>query len=149
MASVHETFPSFDLTVERGDTVTTVAASGELDLATAPELSTAVAAHHDARLLVLDVTAVTFIDSSGVRALIEADRSRAGSSSRLVVLAGEGPVRRMLELCGLDGWLALVTDHPARAAQRVPPTDTGPKAPPAQRSCHAPAKQVEPPSLGR
>jgi anti-anti-sigma factor len=126
MSSIHETFPSFDLTVERGDTVTAVAASGELDLATAPELSTAVAAHHDARPLVLDLTAVTFIDSSGVRALIEADRSRAGSSSRLVVLAGEGPVRRMLELCGLDGRLGLVNDHPARPAERVAPTDPGP-----------------------
>jgi len=130
MASIHETFPSFDLTVERGDTVTTVAASGELDLATAPELSAAVAQHNDARLLVLDVTAVTFIDSTGVRALIEADRSRAGAGLRVAVLAGEGPVRRMLDLCGLDGRLALVTDHPARAAQRVAPTNTGPITPP-------------------
>jgi anti-sigma B factor antagonist len=129
MASIHETFPSFDLTVERGNTVTTVAASGELDLAAAPELAAAVARHHDARLLVLDVTAVTFIDSSGVRALIEADRSRAGAGSRLAVLAGEGPVRRMLELCGLEGRLALVTDHPARAAERVTVTDTGPMTP--------------------
>jgi anti-sigma B factor antagonist len=130
MASIHETFPSFDLTVERCDTVTTVAVSGELDLATAPELSAAVAQHHDAKLLVLDLTAVTFIDSSGVRGLIEADRSCAGSGSRLAVLAGEGPVRRMLDLCGLDGRLALVADHPSRAAQRVALTDTGAMAPP-------------------
>ena len=91
--------------------------SGELDLATVPQLSAAVAEHHDAGLLVLDLTAVTFIDSTGVRVLIQADRSCARSGSRLVVLAGDGPVRRLLDLCKLDGRLALVTEHPFHAAQ--------------------------------
>jgi hypothetical protein len=45
-------------------------------------------------------------DFTGVRVLIEADRSRARSGSRLVVLAGSGPVR-VLDLCELDGRLAL------------------------------------------
>jgi anti-sigma B factor antagonist len=116
MASIRATFPSFDLTVERRDTVTTVVVSGELDLATAPELAAAVARHHDARLLVLDLTAVTFIDSSAVRVLIEAERSRAGAGLRVAVLAGEGPVRRMLGLCGLEGRLAPTSDDPSRIA---------------------------------
>jgi hypothetical protein len=34
-----------------------------------------------------------------------------------VVLAGDGPVRRLLDLCKLDGRLALVTEHPFPAAQ--------------------------------
>ena len=58
-----------------------------------------------------------FIDSKGVRVLIEADRSCARSGSRLAVLAGDGPVRRLLGLCKLDGRLALVTEHPSPAAQ--------------------------------
>ena len=91
--------------------------SGELDLATVPRLSAAVAEHDDAGLLVLDLTAVTFIDSTGVRVLIEADRSCARSGSRLAVLAGDGPVRRLLGLCELDGRPALVTEHPSPAAQ--------------------------------
>jgi hypothetical protein len=33
------------------------------------------------------------------------------------VLAGEGPVRRLLDLCQLVGRLALVTKHPFPAAQ--------------------------------
>ena len=80
----------------------------------------------DARLLVLDLNWVTFIDSTGVRLLIEADRACASSGSRLVVLAGDGPVRGVLDLCELDGRLALVTDHPCHGAQRVTLTDTGP-----------------------
>jgi anti-anti-sigma factor len=64
-----------------------------------------------------DLTAVTFIDSTAVRVLIQADRSCARSGSRLAVLAGDGLVRRVLELCKLDGPLALVTEHPSPAAQ--------------------------------
>jgi anti-sigma B factor antagonist len=130
MASCHQTYPPFEVTVQRDNAVATVVVSGELDLATAPELSAAVAQHRDAQLLVLDLTAVTFIDSTGVRVLIETDRSCAGSSSRLAVLAGDGPVRRVLSLCGLDGQLALVTERPSRAAQHVALTDTGPMTPP-------------------
>jgi anti-sigma B factor antagonist len=107
--------------------VATVVVSGELDLATVPRLSDTVAEHCDASLLVLDLNAVTFMDSTGVRVLIEADRACAGSGSgsRLVVLAGDGPVRRVLDLCELDGRLALVTEHPSPAAQPVALTDTG------------------------
>jgi anti-sigma B factor antagonist len=133
MASCHQTYPPFEVTVQRDNAVATVMVSGEVDLATVPRLSAAVAQHHDAQLLVLDLTAVTFIDSTGVRVLIETDRSCAGSGSRLAVLAGDGPVRRMLDLCNLDGRLALVTDHPSPAAQHVAPTDTGPMTPPSPK----------------
>ena len=130
MASLQEPYPPFDVTAQRDDGVATVVVSGELDLATVPRLSATVAEHGDARLLVLDLKAVTFIDSTGVRVLIEADRACAGSRSRLVVLAGDGPVRRVLDLCALDGRLAVVTDHPSPAAQRVAVTDAGPMTPP-------------------
>jgi anti-sigma B factor antagonist len=112
MAFCHETYLPFEVTVQRDGGVATVVVSGELDLATAPRLSTTVAEHGDARLLVLDLNGVTFIDSTGVRLLIEADRACAGSGSRLVVLAGDGPVRRVLDLCELDGRRALATGHP-------------------------------------
>ena len=130
MPSSHETYPPFEVTVQRDDGVATTVVSGELDVATAPSLSAAVAAHGDARLLVLDLTAVTFLDSTGVRVLIEADRACTGSGSRLVVLVGDGPVRRVLQLCELDGRLAVVTDHPSPAAQRGAVIDTGPMTPP-------------------
>jgi anti-sigma B factor antagonist len=119
MTACRETYAPFEVTVQRHDAVATVVVDGELDLATVPRLSPTLAEHGDARLLVLDLTALTFIDSTGVRALIEANRSCAGSGSRLVVLAGDGPVRRLLDLCELDGWLALATAHPSPAAQRM------------------------------
>jgi anti-sigma B factor antagonist len=123
MSSFNEALPSFELTVERYDSVATVVVSGELDLATAPRLSAAVAEHGDAKLLVVDMTATTFIDSTGVRALLHADRRTLGSGSRLVVVTGDGAVRKVLELCGLDGRLTLVSDRPAPAADLSALTD--------------------------
>jgi anti-anti-sigma factor len=79
---------------------------------TAPGLSAAVAEHGDAKLVVLDMTATAFIDSTGVRTLLQAHRRSAGSGSRLVVVAGDGAVRKVLELCGLDGRLTIVSDRP-------------------------------------
>ena len=117
MASWHESYPPFEVTVQRDDELATITVRGELDLATVPQLSAAVAEHHDAGLLVLDLTAVTFIDSTGVRVLIQTDRRCARSGARLAVQAGDGPVRRLLGLCKLDGRLALVTEHPSPAAQ--------------------------------
>ena len=116
MSSHHEALPSFALRVERDDSVATVVVSGELDLATAPRLCAAVADNGDVELLVLDLSATTFIDSTGVRALLNAERRGLGSGSRVVVVAGDGAVRRLLELCGLDGHLTIVNDRPAFAA---------------------------------
>ena len=119
MASCHETYPPSEVTVQRDGGVATIVVSGELDLATAPQLSATVAEHSDASLLVLDLNAVTFIDSTGVRVLIEADRACAGSGSRLAVLARDGPVRRVLDLCEARrppgaGHRASVPRRPAR-----------------------------------
>jgi anti-sigma B factor antagonist len=118
MVLSHETYPPFAVAVQRDEAVATVVVSGELDIATAPQLSAIVAEHGDARLLVLDLNAFTFIDSTGLRVLIEADRACAGTGSRLVVLAGDGPVRRLLDLCDLDGRLAVATDRPSPAARQ-------------------------------
>ena len=123
MSSFYEALPSFELSVQRYDSVATVLVSGELDLATAPQLSAAVAEHGDAKMLVLDMTATTFIDSTGVRALLEAHHRSAGSGSRLLVVAGDGAVRRVLELCELDGRLTIVSDHPAPTAEPSAATD--------------------------
>jgi anti-sigma B factor antagonist len=117
MAFCHESYRPLEVTVQRDDQLATIIVSGELDLATVPQLSAAVAEHSDAGLLVLDLTAVTFIDSTGLRVLIQADRACARSGSRLAVLAGDGPVRRLLGLCKLDGRLALVREHPSPPAQ--------------------------------
>jgi anti-sigma B factor antagonist len=116
MTFIHDAATSFDLSVARASSVATVAVVGELDLATAPRLAAALGEHVDAEVLVVDLTATAFIDSTGVRVLLEAHRRCAGSARRLVVLVEDGPVLRVLELCELDRLMSVVAGSPLRRA---------------------------------
>ena len=63
------------IAVERQDGVTRLDVAGELDLATAPALREAVAgllAAGEALTLVLELSGVSFLDSSGLGALLQA-----------------------------------------------------------------------------
>lgn len=82
--------------------VTLLRLEGELDLVSAPELSSAVRqAFADAEQpVVLDMAAVGFIDSTGVRTLLEAQHL-AGRD--LVLMAPSGAVTRVLDFTRLRG----------------------------------------------
>jgi anti-anti-sigma factor len=75
-------------------------ASGEIDLLTAPALREAVlAATRVSDDIVIDLTAVTFIDSTGIGVLVRAGRS----GQNVVALVGPTlMVRKVLHLTGLD-----------------------------------------------
>jgi anti-sigma B factor antagonist len=83
-----------------------VAVTGELDLATVgrveQEISELYARGFDA--VVLDLRALTFIDSTGLRLLVRLDAlSRDGDGSRRFgILDGTGPARRLLALTRMD-----------------------------------------------
>lgn len=76
---------------------------GEIDSYTAPDLSGRLA--DDPPIDVLDMAGVTFIDSSGLRALVEAHRARVDRDARLVLRAPSAAVQRLLEISGLAGHL--------------------------------------------
>ena len=93
-----------------------VAASGELDLHTAPRLAEALAPHVDAGASVIaDLTAVTFLDSSGVAVLVNALARARETGAVLAVVAPQPRVRRVLQITGLDGMLPV---HDSLAAAR-------------------------------
>lgn len=73
--------------------------SGELDMATAQQLGQALADAAGTKVI-LDMVDVTFIDSVGLRTLIQA-RQQFGDESFHVV-APDGPVRRLLQLTKLE-----------------------------------------------
>lgn len=86
---------------------TVITATGEIDLSTAPMLES----HLDELVVdshvVLDLSGVTFIDSTGLRVILSAD-SKAGEHGRaLAIVATNGPVLRLFELTGVDVRLAL------------------------------------------
>ena len=53
--------------------------------------------------VVLDLTGLTSLSSSGLGLLLEAVRARVGEPAAEVLLPGRGPVRRLLDLTGLAG----------------------------------------------
>ena len=69
-------------------------------------------------VVLVDLTAVTFIDSSGVRLMLGLHARCERAGRRLVVVCEDGPARRVFDLCGLGDWAPLVAAHP-RPALRV------------------------------
>ncbi|MGH2681387.1 MAG: STAS domain-containing protein [Actinomycetota bacterium] len=68
---------------------------GELDMATADDLTQLLRASTDNDPLVLDFSGVSFMDSSGLRALLEGP---ANGNARLVILNPTPQVRRVLDI---------------------------------------------------
>lgn len=82
----------------------------EVDLATAPALRDELlrALNGGAVHLVVDALDVTFMDSSGVNALVRARERAAALDGTLHVVTASPGVRRVLQITGLDERLGLV-----------------------------------------
>ena len=99
--------------VDDRDEAVILRVEGDIDALTSPRLTKAVVTAFDnlgERFLVLDLTVVRFLGSSGLRALrtsaIEAVRHRGLRQLRVVVDQNR-PVIRPIEIVGLDAFLAL------------------------------------------
>jgi anti-anti-sigma factor len=89
--------------------------AGELDLATAPKLEDEmkrVEADGPA-VIVLDLRPLSFMDSSGLRALLSADSRAREAGRRLVLVRGDERVQRVLKITRLDERLEIVDDADA------------------------------------
>src|SRR3954463_4664917 len=75
--------------------------SGEADLACAEDLAKAVgAALAGGQPLIVDCSQITFMDSTGLKVLIEAGRLAQQSRTRFHLAAVSEPVSRVLDLSG-------------------------------------------------
>lgn len=88
--------------------------SGELDLSTAPRLSEALAASAVESEVVLSLDELTFIDSSGLNALLAFAGSRNGNGP-LVLLDPSEPIERVFEIAGLDRHPGIELRHSSRS----------------------------------
>jgi anti-anti-sigma factor len=93
---------AFDAVVERQGATTVIALYGEMDLASEERFLEALATASNGPL-VIDLREVAFIDSSGVRLILEQRaRQRANGGAPLsVVLGDDGPARRVFDLLEL------------------------------------------------
>ena len=88
-----------------------VRAAGELDIAAAHELEQMLrGAVVRARLLVLDLRDLTFIDSSGAHVIVDVSVRANRTPCRLVVIHGSPQVQRMFAITGLDRLFETVAD---------------------------------------
>jgi anti-anti-sigma factor len=106
-----DTVAAFRARAERRGEVVVIVAQGELDLTGAPVLTEAVP--HGDDPIVVDHESVGFLDSSGLRALLEV-RQRCLESGRPFALARPSEaVRRVLELVDLEQEFELLEAPPA------------------------------------
>jgi anti-sigma B factor antagonist len=95
-----------------GDDVAVLVAGGELDYAASPQLKSRLNKSIDAgvRRMVLDLSMVTFIDSTAIGVLVGAVMRlrEAGDGSMIVVCADENlRVLRIFEIAGVDSLITL------------------------------------------
>ena len=98
------------------DSAPTLAVRGEIDVAVAKRLSIELDSLADAAgaldgRAVVDLSGVGFIDSSGVRELLKAQRRLQSEGGELVLRAPSAPCRRVLEVSGASVEFT-ITDAP-------------------------------------
>lgn len=104
--------PAFDLTVRDTGTWIVVAPTGDIDIATVDRVRSALRdAKGDAAL---DLREVTFLDTSGLRVIIQEDRRAREEGRRFALVAGSPEVLRVLEIAGV-----------ADRLDRLDPADAG------------------------
>jgi anti-anti-sigma factor len=109
----------FDVTIEeRGGDAIHVTLLGELDISTASRLEDDLrrVEASSPKLLLLDLSKLDFMDSTGLRLLIGADARAREQGRRLVLIRGNEMVQRVLRVTRLDERLEIVEGPDALAS---------------------------------
>jgi anti-sigma B factor antagonist len=86
-----------------------VAPSGEIDAITAPQLGRRILGVADAgkKAVVVDLSGVTFLDSTGIGVLLNALRQLTSRRGQLAIVCPTERMRRPFEISGLAGHLSI------------------------------------------
>jgi anti-sigma B factor antagonist len=105
MAAIPPEEPNYSVEHDPVEKALLVTASGELDLAAAPRLATvlSIATQGAEPNVVLDLASVDFIDSTALGAIMHASTEAEAAGKQMMVVALDGPVRRLLEITNLTG----------------------------------------------
>ncbi|MEL6984195.1 MAG: STAS domain-containing protein [Actinomycetota bacterium] len=87
----------------------TVAVDGQIDSHTATSFNDVLVEIPADQTVHVDLGAVTFIDSSGLRVLVRAEKRQSAGGGALVIANPSAPVRRLLEITGLASELTIVS----------------------------------------
>lgn len=97
----------FRVEVERRGTALVVRPAGELDLATVDELRLVIDEAGPTPALVVDLTELEFLDTSGLRFLLKMQADAAAAGSELKLVRGSSEVERLLTVAGFADRLPL------------------------------------------
>ena len=88
---------------------------GELDLSTVGKVQDELDRVESSapELLVLDLSKLTFLDSTGLRCLVTADQRARDAGRRVVLVRGPDPVQRVFAITRLEDRLEMVDDESA------------------------------------
>jgi anti-anti-sigma factor len=84
---------------------------GELDLARQAELDAIAAAAAEAELAIVDLTEITFLDTTVINWLVRTKRLLDEKKGRLRVVAPKGLVTRLISIADLEGVIEVFPTH--------------------------------------
>jgi anti-anti-sigma factor len=107
-----------EIETQQRDGLAHVVLRGELDLSTVSKVQEELQrVEADAPpVLVLDLSKLTFLDSTGLRCLVTADQRARDADRRLVLVRGPDPVQRVFSITRLEERLEMVDDASAVTA---------------------------------
>ena len=93
----------FRVEVSDDGSAVVVAPLGEIDLGTVDEVRKAIERSHDGSSdLVIDLRGVGFLDTSGLRLVVEQSNRATERGYTLALIPGPAPVQRVFEIAGLE-----------------------------------------------
>ena len=94
------------------DDVPVVAVSGEVDVYSAPELKQSLTGllHAGAKSVVVDLTEVAFLDSTGLGALVEVRAAASESGGALPIVCSQERILKLFTITGLDGVFSIYSN---------------------------------------
>lgn len=98
----------FQVEVDRADGAGVLKLHGELDLASSVLLTEELEKLSTVEFVIIDLSDVAFIDSSGIGVLVKAHQAAVEEGKRFALVNGTGQVAQMLELTGLAEQLTVV-----------------------------------------
>ena len=99
-------------TAARGDGQVQIELRGELDLSTVGKVEEELrrVEGDSPKVVVLDLSGLSFLDSSGLRCLVRADERAKESGMRFVLVRGPAAVQKVFEITRLEERLEIVDD---------------------------------------
>lgn len=127
MTSEH---PYLTIDMTRAPKAQTIVLTGEADLVGVPKIEAALkdACAGEPELIVVDLRSLTFIDSSGLHALLTGHELCRARGHELRIIPGPEKVQRLFELTGMDDALPFVDADDLNAGVNSSSEDITPRA---------------------